>query len=120
MKRETSCTAGERGVMPAARLRRICRYSLFMTLCIGILPANAVAWYGGPYPGWQYPYPPNYGGWPGYAPYAYGYTPYGYAEPRWYFRGRMNQYGDYYFVLRMRNININDLYNAWLWYQDYR
>jgi hypothetical protein len=88
-----------------------------LMLLLGLLPTGAMAWYGGPYPAWQYP--PNYGyaGWPGYPAYFNGYSPYAYREPRWYFRGRMDRYGNYDFVFRMKNINLNDLYDAWLWYQ---
>lgn len=88
-------------------------------LCL--LPASAMAWYGGGYPAPPYaPYDaPYYGyyGEPGYPGYNNWFQPYGYAEPRWYFKGRMNQYGDYEFRIRLENVNPNDLYNAWLWFQ---
>jgi hypothetical protein len=107
---------------------RHCLYQLGLALvALCLLPVKAMAWYDGTYPPPPYTAPygpppyagPNYGysGWPGYPGYN-GYPPYGYDEPRFYFRGRMNSYGDYEFRIRVENMNMNDLYNAWLWFQN--
>jgi hypothetical protein len=82
------------------------------------LSVSAWAWYP------SYPYVNPYYAYPGYYSPAYPYYRgdmggtgfYGYAEPQWYMRGRMNRYGDFRFDLRLRNFSMADFYNAWLFF----
>jgi hypothetical protein len=102
------------------------RWCKWVSAAVCLLPTCAMAWFDGGYPAPAYPpyqapiYPPygGYYGGPGYPGYNYWPEPYGYAEPRWYFRGRMNRYGDYEIRIHVENINLNDFYNAWQWYMN--
>lgn len=45
---------------------------------------------------------------------------YGYAQPKWSMRGRINRYGDYHFNIKLRGVSQHDLYRAWLLFRYYR
>lgn len=93
--------------------------SVATAVVLFVLSVPAVwAWYPSyPYANPYYAYPGNY---PPAYPYSWGDMRgpgfYGYAEPQWYMRGRMNRYGDFRFDLRLRNFSMADLYNAWLFF----
>jgi len=91
--------------------------ALALTLLLVLLAMPALAWY------------PNYT----YRPYPYASPPYqyysntqfapgyyGYTQPSWYVRGRMNRYGDYRVDVKLRGISQHDMYQLWLLYNAYR
>jgi hypothetical protein len=75
---------------------------------------TAWAWYPiSPYANPYYTYPGYYPGYPTYWQDIRGPRFYGYAQPRWYMRGRMNRYGDFRFDVKLRDFSMADLYYAW-------
>ena len=91
--------------------------SLILTLLLVLQAMPALAWYPGyayrpqPYAVPPYQYYPDTRFYPGY---------YGYAQPRWHVRGRMNRYGDYRVDVKLRDISQYDMYQIWLLYNTYR
>ena len=95
-------------------------------LAMGVFLSTAIvttslAWYpSSPYANPYRAYAPEY-----VRPYPYYWRGthrpgfYGYTQPRWYMRGRMNRYGDYRVDIRVRNINMADMYTAWLLFNNY-
>ena len=107
--------------MHMQKMRRML-IALTASVSLSMMSVNAVwAWY--PYYGYsERPY------WS--APtYWYGYPDYwqalpnagwqGYAHPRWYMRGRMNRYGDFWFDIKIRNASMLDMYSMWLLFNGY-
>jgi len=41
---------------------------------------------------------------------------YGYTQPKWFIRGRVNRFGDYRIDVRLRGVSQQDMYYAWLLY----
>ena len=78
------------------------------------------AWYPSyPYANPYYAYPAYYPGYPNYWYDLRGPRYYGYAQPRWYMHGRMNQYGDFRFDVKLRDFSMDDLYYAWWMFNNY-
>ena len=90
-------------------------------------PGPVFAWYP------EYPYAPYYQPY-SRIPYPYYSGPdsrfgsrmwprqryYGYTQPKFFMRGRINRYGDYHIDIRLRGVSQHDMYRAWLLYQYYR
>jgi len=64
-----------------------------------------------PYPYFARPYPRF-----GPRPYPGTARWYGYAQPKWSIRGRVNRFGDYRVDVKLRGISQQDMYHAWLLY----
>lgn len=41
---------------------------------------------------------------------------YGYAQPKWSVRGRVNRFGDYRIDIKLRGVSQYDMYRVWLLY----
>ena len=100
------------------RINKRMLVALTVVLLLSAMIMNrAWAWY----PNYGYPQPPyypytynNWQGYPGYWSDGENTGWYGYAQPQWYFRGRMNRYGDYRIDFRLRNISMFDMYTLWM------
>jgi len=64
-----------------------------------------------PYPYFAEPYP-RFGRW--WGPRSRSARWYGYAQPKWSIRGRVNRFGDYRVDVKLRGISQQDMYYAWL------